>query len=100
MERAAQKGIRMEPFVELESFSDGSAVVKEVLTGRTRSIPGIDAVVPVYARRSCDDLYFGLRALSANDETRPVQVTRVGDAAAPRLIEAVLLEAHQMALTI
>lgn len=100
MERAAQKGIRMEPFVELESVGDGGAVVKEVLTGRTRSIAGIDAVVPVYARRSCDDLYFGLRALLADDKTHPVQVTRLGDAAAPRLIEAVLLEAHQMALAI
>jgi hypothetical protein len=100
MERAAQKGIRMEPFVVLETISDDGAVVRDILTGRTRSIPGVDAVVPVYARRSCDDLYFGLRALCADDEAPPVQVTRVGDAAAPRLIEAVLLEAHQMALAI
>ena len=57
----------------------------------------VDAVVPVYPRRSRDDLYFELLDRVAEGE---VQVERVGDAAEPRLMQMVILEAHKLALAL
>ena len=54
-----------------------------------------DAVVPVSWRRSRDDLYYRLQDLVA-ESGATVQVERVGDAAAARMVQTVLLEAHQM----
>ena len=53
-------------------------------------------MVPVYPRRSRDDIYFELRDLLVSDDDTGVYVERIGDAAAPRLIQSNLVEAHRI----
>ena len=55
-----------------------------------------DAVVPVYPRRSRDDIYFRLQELVSSRNGNSVYVERIGDAAAPRLVQSVLVEAHKL----
>jgi hypothetical protein len=67
-----------------------------MLNGGERRIGPFDVVVPVWPRVSRDDVYFGL--MGRLEGTAGPQVIRLGDASAPRLIEAILLEAHQVAM--
>ena len=60
--------------------------------------PAYDVVVPVYPRASRDDLYFELRDRLGEGST--VEVMRIGDASAPRLIQTIMLEAHQVAMAL
>lgn len=98
MLRVAEKGITLRPLTALKSVEPGRALLADGVTGADEWLE-VDAVVPVYARRSRDDLYY--RLLDLVEETgREVIVERVGDAAAARLIQMVLLEAHQFGASV
>jgi 2,4-dienoyl-CoA reductase-like NADH-dependent reductase (Old Yellow Enzyme family) len=94
-QRAGKKGIKLTPFVELKAIEAGRARVVDVLTMEERWIE-VDAVVPVYPRRSRDDVYYRLFEQLA-ERGDDVRLERVGDAAAPRLVQSVLLEGHKLA---
>jgi hypothetical protein len=64
--------------------------VRDALLGRERLIRA-DVVVPVLQRRSCEDLYLRLVDMLAPG----VDVRRVGDCVAPRLLQHALAEAEQ-----
>lgn len=94
MQRAGPKGIGLRPLTKLLRVERGRALVAHTVT-REEEWLEVDAVVPVYSRRSRDDLYFRLGDL-IEETGMDVTLERVGDAAAPRLIQMVLLEAHQL----
>jgi 2,4-dienoyl-CoA reductase-like NADH-dependent reductase (Old Yellow Enzyme family) len=94
-QRAAEKGITFTPFTELVAIEPGRVRLLESLTGRERWVDA-DAVVPIYPRRSRDDVYFALQDRIA-EQGLDVQVERIGDASAARLIQLVLAEAHRFA---
>jgi hypothetical protein len=98
-QRAGQKGIAFTPFTELKAIEPERVLLLHSLSGEERWVEGIDAVVPVLPRRSRDDLYFALRDLVAQHGA-DVQLERLGDAAASRLIQLVLTEAHRFAATV
>ncbi|RYC05910.1 FAD-dependent oxidoreductase [Nocardioides zhouii] len=95
MQRVGQKQIALRPSTAVRRIETGGVLVVDVVTEVEEWLPA-DAVVPVHARRSRDDLYHQLVDLVA-ESGRDVTVERVGDASAARLIQAVLLEAHQLA---
>lgn len=98
MQRVAEKDITLRPLTALKRVEPGRALVADGVTGAEEWLE-VDVVVPVYSRRSRDDLYY--RLLDLVEETgREVRVERVGDAAAARLIQAVLLEAHQVGASV
>ncbi|MGV3549728.1 oxidoreductase [Rhizobium sp.] len=106
--RAAIKGIRLMPSTSLVAiepgrvriapvFSDADAIgwAKYILMpGEERFIEEVDWVVPVIGRRSREDLHLDLRA---RPEFAGVEVIRVGDCVAPRLIQSTILEAFEIA---
>jgi len=78
-------------------FSDADAVgwAKYILMpGEDRFIEDVDWVVPVIGRCSREDLYLRLKALPA---FAGIQVERVGDCVAPRLVQSTILEAFELA---
>jgi hypothetical protein len=95
LQRVAAKGIAMRPLTELRRVEPGRVLLVDAVSG-AESWLATDAVVPVYWRRSRDDLYYRLRELAAASD-RTVRVDRVGDAAAARGVQSVLLEAFQLA---
>ena len=100
LQRARDKGIRMTPLTEVLSIDATGVTVRDILTGGERRIEPLDVVVPVWPRASRDDLYFELLdRLEATDGPRP-EILRIGDASAPRLIQTVMLEAHQKAMVL
>jgi len=99
VQRCGQKGIRLRPFTDLLLIEEDRVKMVDVLGQDERWEP-YDAVVPVYPRRSRDDIYFQLlQRLNSNDGAE-VRLERTGDAAAPRLVQSVLLEAHEMAVSL
>jgi hypothetical protein len=86
--RAAERGIVVSPNVALVAVVDGGAQVEDVLTGHRRHVAA-DHVVPVVARRSCEDLYLALT--TARDAIDAV-VSRAGDCVAPRLLQHAIAE--------
>ena len=96
--RARDKGIRLTPSVAVQAIEDGAVRLVELTTGQERVIDGVDVVVPVYPRASRDDLYFELR--DRLGEGSVVEVMRIGDASAPRLIQTIMLEAQQVAMAL
>jgi 2,4-dienoyl-CoA reductase-like NADH-dependent reductase (Old Yellow Enzyme family) len=98
LQRARTKGIRMTPLTEVRSIDADGATVIDVLNGTERRIGPVDVVVPVWPRASRDDLYFALLDRIAAAEGPAPEVLRIGDASAPRLIQNVLLEAHQIVM--
>ena len=98
LQRARVKGIRMTPLTEVRSIDAEGAIVVDVLNGIERRIGPVDVVVPVWPRASRDDLYFALLDGIAAGNGRAPEVLRIGDASAPRLIQNVLLEAHQIVM--
>ncbi len=96
LQRARKKGIRMTPHTEVRAIDDQGVRVQDILNGDERRIEPLDVVIPVWPRVSRDDLFFDLVA-RLDGATHP-EVIRLGDASAPRLIESVLLEAHQIAM--
>ncbi|MEA2420758.1 MAG: hypothetical protein QOE60_2964 [Thermoleophilaceae bacterium] len=93
-QRARQKGIAFAPFTEVRAIEPGGVRVLESLTGAERFIAA-EAVVPVLPRRSRDDVYLQLLDEVAGRD-RP-RIERVGDAAAPQLVQHVLAGAHVLA---
>lgn len=100
MERAKDKGIRLIPFTKLTRVERGHLEFVDVLSGSRLYRDDFDALVPVYPRRSRDDLYFELSGLIARGGQGSMRVERIGDASAPRLLETILLEAHLLASTL
>jgi 2,4-dienoyl-CoA reductase-like NADH-dependent reductase (Old Yellow Enzyme family) len=96
LQRAREKGIRMTPLTEVRSIDERGVTVEDLLNGGERRIEPLDVVIPVWPRASRDDLYFAL--MERLDGAAEPQVLRLGDASAPRLIQAILLEAHQVAM--
>ena len=106
--RAAIKDIRLMPSTSLVAiepgrvrislvFSDADAFgwAKYILMpGEETFIEDVDWVVPVIGRRSREDLYLDLKA---RPEFGAVEVIRVGDCVAPRLIQSTILEAFEIA---
>lgn len=97
-QRAGEKGIRFTPFTALVAVEPGRVRLLHTLS-RVECEQDVDAVVPVYPRRSRDDLYFQLLDLVA-ERGSAVQVERVGDAAEPRLMQMVITEAHKLGLRV
>jgi len=90
----------MTPLTEVRSIDADGATVVDVLNGTERRIAPVDVVVPVWPRASRDDLYFALLDRIAAGEGPAPQVLRIGDASAPRLIQSILLEAHQIVMNL
>ena len=106
--RAAIKGIRLMPNTALVSIEPGRLLVSPVFSdadaigwakyilmpGAETAIEDVDWVVPVIGRRSREDLYLDLKA---RPECAGVDIIRVGDCVAPRLIQSTILEAFELA---
>ncbi len=88
-QRAIERDITVSPNVELLEVVPGGARVLETLSGRERLVEA-DVVVPVVARRSCEELYLEL------SEALPdgVHLERVGDCVAPRLLQHAVAEGY------
>jgi hypothetical protein len=65
-----------------------------LMPGDERWIDGIDWVVPVIGRRSCEDLFIRLKL---DQRFAGVRVVRAGDCVAPRLVEGNIAEAFELA---
>jgi 2,4-dienoyl-CoA reductase-like NADH-dependent reductase (Old Yellow Enzyme family) len=98
IQRARAKGIRMTALTEVISIDEDGVTVVDILNGAERRIGPVDVVVPVWPRASRDDLYFQLLDRIAEGGGTGPEVLRIGDASAPRLIQNVLLEAHQIVM--
>jgi len=96
--RAAQKGIETMPGMQVVAIEPGTVRLRNPLTRAEASVKA-DAVVPVFTRRSRDDLFLELLD-RLDDLERPLRLERVGDAVAPGLVQAALAQAHQLASTI
>jgi pyruvate/2-oxoglutarate dehydrogenase complex dihydrolipoamide dehydrogenase (E3) component len=99
IKRITEKGVSCMTLVEVRAVEEHEVVLRNVLTSAVFTLTGVDAVVPVFSRRSRDDLYFELIERLGEDQGR-VRVERIGDAAAPRLIQSVLLEAHRFGTSV
>ena len=86
----------MTPLTKVLAIDDRGVTVEDILNGGERRIEPLDVIIPVWPRVSRDDLFFELIG-RLEGATHP-EVIRLGDASAPRLIESVLLEAHQIAM--
>ncbi len=111
LRRAALKRIRFHTCMTVQAIEPGRVLVAPVFSstdgegwGKYVLLPadgewieGVDAVVPVIGRRSREDLHLALK-----DDPRFAQVhlERIGDCVSPRLIQIVLGEAYERALTI
>lgn len=94
LQRAREKGIRLTAFTDARSIDEQGVTVVDVLTGAERRIESIDYIVPVYPRRSRGDLYFTL--LERVGDRTDITIRRIGDAAAPRLIQSAILQGHEV----
>lgn len=94
MQRVGKSPITLRPFTGLRAIEPGQALLVDVVSGEDSWLT-VDAVVPVSWRRSRDDLYYRLQDV-VGAAGLATQVERVGDAAAARMVQTVLLEAHQM----
>lgn len=106
--RAALKGILLRPNTKLVEIQPGRVRVADtfsavapndwdkhmLLSGNDEWLEGIDWVVPVIGRRSCEDLYHACKSVTAFNG---IEIERVGDCVAPRLIEMTIAEAYVLA---
>jgi 2,4-dienoyl-CoA reductase-like NADH-dependent reductase (Old Yellow Enzyme family) len=106
--RAAIKGITLRSKTSLVAIEPGSVRISAVFSdadaigwakyilmpGDEQVIEAVDWVVPVIGRRSREDLYLTLRK---NPAFAAVEVHRIGDCVAPRLVQSNILEAFQLA---
>jgi 2,4-dienoyl-CoA reductase-like NADH-dependent reductase (Old Yellow Enzyme family) len=106
--RAAIKGITLRTATVLAAIEPGRVKVAAVFSaadaigwakyilmpGDEEIIDGVDWVVPVIGRRSREDLYLDLKRAPGFESTR---IERVGDCIAPRLIQATITEAFELA---
>lgn len=98
MQRASTKGIKMSPFVDVVGIDKDGVDAVDILSGTARRIENIDFVVPGYPRRSRSDLFFEVQ--ERLDSVGTVELFRIGDASAPRLIRGVLVEALEIGMAI
>jgi 2,4-dienoyl-CoA reductase-like NADH-dependent reductase (Old Yellow Enzyme family)/thioredoxin reductase len=90
-QRVAKKGIRVSPHTVLREVAPGRVRVKHVLTDSEDWIEGSDFIVMAVGRRSREDLF--LRLI---DTFPDVELQRVGDCVAPRLLISVVAEAYML----
>jgi 2,4-dienoyl-CoA reductase-like NADH-dependent reductase (Old Yellow Enzyme family) len=109
--RAAIKGIRLRPDTVLLEVGDHRVKVAAVFSSRNSTgwdkyllvpgdeewIEGIDWVVPIIGRRSREDLFLELKE---SPDFQGIQIERVGDCVAPRLIQSTITEAFTLAQTL
>ncbi|CAB4928107.1 MAG: NAD(P)-binding protein [Actinobacteria bacterium] len=95
LQRVGKAQITLRPLTALRAVEPGRALLVDAVTGEESWLV-VDAVVPVSWRRSRDDLYYRLHELVLESGST-IQLERVGDAAAARMVQTVLLEAHQIA---
>lgn len=96
LKRVAEKKIAIYPQTTLQEVRGTTVELFDALAGEKRVLEDVDAIVPVFTRRSRDDLYFSLLDRLENAPRR-VRLERVGDAAAPSLIQNVLTDAQALA---
>jgi hypothetical protein len=89
--RVASKGIGVIPHTVLLEVQAARVRVRDLLTDEERWIEDLDFVVPVIGRRSREDLFLQLL-----DVAGKVELQRVGDCVAPRLLQSVIAEAFVM----
>ncbi|MEV5070916.1 NAD(P)-binding protein [Microbacterium sp. LMI12-1-1.1] len=87
----AHGGFQRRPAHLVERIEPGAVTVRDTLTGAVEMIPGVDAVVAVEPRASV-----GIPGLVTDTPAAPRVVT-IGDAFAPRTIDAALFEAVELA---
>jgi NADPH-dependent 2,4-dienoyl-CoA reductase/sulfur reductase-like enzyme len=106
--RAAIKGIEMRTSTTVTAVEPALVRVAAVFSGADaigwakyllmpgdeEVIEGVDWVVPVIGRRSREGLYLDLKA---SPDFADIRVERVGDCAVPRLIQATITEAFELA---
>ena len=90
--RLIQSGVTLTPFHSIESISDDSVEVYH-LYGGTPVRREASSVVLALARVPDDGLYRSLQTASGEDSP-PAQLSLLGDALAPRSLEAVIYEAE------
>ena len=109
--RAAIKNIALRSGMLLTAIGDHTVTVAPVFSGNDaigwakyllmpgdeEVIDGVDWVVPVIGRRSREDLFL---VLKKDPRFTHVQIGRVGDCVAPRLIESNIAEAFLLAQTL
>jgi 2,4-dienoyl-CoA reductase-like NADH-dependent reductase (Old Yellow Enzyme family) len=95
-QRARDKGIALVPNVRVAAIEGNGVRLVDQLSREDRRVDGLDVVVPVYPRVSRDDLYF--EVVDALGERDDIRVERIGDASVPRMVQTIILEAHQLAM--
>lgn len=75
----------------VEGIEPGALTVRDALTGAVEMIPGVDAVVAIEPRASV-----GIPGLETDTDAAP-RVVAIGDAFAPRTIDAAVFEAVELA---
>lgn len=94
-QRAAAKNIGLRPLTELVEVQTGRARIVSAVTGQPEWVE-VDAVVPVYGRRSREDLFLQLTT-GIIPMHNGVRVERVGDCVAPRLVRSNITDAFLLA---
>jgi hypothetical protein len=98
VQRAGEKRITFTPFTEVTAIEPGRVKLLQTLFKDERWVDA-DLVVPVLPRRSRDNIYYQLQDL-IEERGLDVELERVGDAAAARLIQLVLTEAQRYAMAV
>lgn len=106
--RAAIKGMTLLSGMNLVAIEPGRVRIAPVFSGADaigwakyilmpgdeRPIEDVDWAVPVIGRRSREDLYLMLKA---DARFKDIDVKRIGDCVAPRLIQATIIDAFEVA---
>ncbi|KAF2414239.1 hypothetical protein B1729_05755 [Microbacterium sp. B35-04] len=87
----AHGGFQRRPAHRVEGIEPGAVTVRDTLTGAVEMIPGVDAVVAIEPRAAV-----GIPGLTAEPHAAP-RVVVIGDAFAPRTIDAAIFEAVELA---
>ncbi|HEY9307372.1 MAG TPA: hypothetical protein VIP82_06165, partial [Microbacterium sp.] len=87
----AHGGFQRRPAHLVERIEPGAVTVRDTLTGAVEMIPGVDAVVAIEPRASV-----GIPG-SIMDTSAAPRVVTIGDAFAPRTIDAAVFEAVELA---
>jgi 2,4-dienoyl-CoA reductase-like NADH-dependent reductase (Old Yellow Enzyme family) len=98
VQRAGDKRITFTPFTEVSAIEPGRVKLLQTLFKEERWVDA-DLVVPVLPRRSRDNIYYQLQDL-IEERGLDVELERVGDASAARLIQLVLTEAQRYAMAV
>ena len=91
-QRAKSKSIHLIPTTRLVGEKDGALILAHAYTSEKTELHDIDLVVPAIGRRSDDDLY-----LDWMSRKEGIEVYRIGDCVAPRLLRDIINEAYEFA---